>query len=316
MRRSTLTYILFTIVFLLLYCKQESRQLTLEGTLNDKLSGKFIVKQQGEAVSGYFFFMNDENTKIKLRGILSGQNLRLEEFNGKQGEITGIFDGIFDGSMYEGYWTNPDNSINVSFSFRAQKEETINPEPYKDTILAFIPSLEANTSGKIKYITYDYSEYPDEFFDHGLKAVIGSKQYRIIPFDGSEVTSEYENCFNLLDVRDFNEDGYEEALIKFTGACGGWAVPTSELKFCTYDSKRDEFIFTNEFGAIVDDPIIEKFNGKWSVKLLSVDLMFRASERYILSGTKEVRVEYYNAPQKLDSDSTKNKVYKFALYIV
>ncbi len=98
-------------------------------------------------------------------------------------------------------------------------------------------------------------------------------------------------CIRLIDVRDFNKDGIDDALMENIEACGGWAVPFSSLFFCIYDADIDAFILTESFGTISEAPVIEKYKEQWSIRIVSVGLMHASNERYLLDGDKVVMIE-------------------------
>lgn len=127
----------------------------------------------------------------------------------------------------------------------------------------------------------------------GLYAQMGNKKYTIIPED-----MENGRCMQVFDTLDFDQDGYEDALITHILACGGNGSPNSFF-FCSY-SKAGTFRLSEEFGASWEDPVIEVWNGKPSVKVISnlqgmTTEMAERTERFILENGRAVRVEYKEA---------------------
>ena len=119
-----------------------------------------------------------------------------------------------------------------------------------------------------------------------LESVIGEKKYKITDFEEDGI------FVRIVDVRDYDDNGYVDALIEET--CGGTACPLNSLSFCFYDHENDEFKTTEWFGAISEYPKIEQWNGKWSVGITSSKIResYRAEERYVFEEGKAVRVEY------------------------
>lgn len=115
-----------------------------------------------------------------------------------------------------------------------------------------------------------------------LNAKVGGKKY---------VISKDEIAMSIFKTLDFDEDGYEDALI-LTAPCFMGNACTDSYMFCSY-SKDGKFTLSEEFGENASKPIIEKWNGKNSVKIESQSLMNMETwtERYILKNGKAVRVE-------------------------
>lgn len=115
-----------------------------------------------------------------------------------------------------------------------------------------------------------------------LNAKVGGKKY---------IISKDEIAMSIFKTLDFDEDGYEDALI-LTAPCFMGNACTDSYMFCSY-SKDGKFTLSEEFGENASKPIIEKWNGKNSVKIESQSLvsMDVRTERYILKNGKAVRVE-------------------------
>lgn len=180
----------------------------------------------------------------------------------------------------------PENNNNVE-----SVEEKQEPSPSQTPM-----SSDKKGQKGVSKITYHTFNQVDGFpFFHGLYATYNNKRYNIITGDDQDNL----RCISIFDERDFDGDGLEDALIVDIVSCGGNCCSTS-LFFCTY-SKNGKFIETEEFGSTWDDPIIERWNGKWSVKVVSehegIDIteMSEITERYILKNKKAVRVEYEDA---------------------
>lgn len=258
------TLIIFFALIAISGCSK-SEKVVLIGKIKNAPSAEFILEQQGDKFSGHFLYINNKAKKIEVQGTRNGETLRLEEFNDEQGKLTGIFEGKFDGVRFQGNWRDPKGTKKIPFEFHLKTDNPL----------------------KIEYTTFDISEVGEHGeFDNGLSAKIGPKKYPILPND-----DESELCIKLIDVRDFNNDGFDDVLIEHIEACGGWAVPFSSLFFCIYDVDTDAFILTESFGSIGEAPIIEKYKDQWSIKITSVGFMHASDERYLLEGNKVVMVE-------------------------
>ena len=93
------------ILLLLLTACEQSPKLTLEGTIGKQLESKLVLQQDGDRFSGYFSYLDKPEEQIAVSGTQVGTTLRLEEFNSAEQKLTGIFDGRFDGAVYEGNWS-------------------------------------------------------------------------------------------------------------------------------------------------------------------------------------------------------------------
>lgn len=147
---------------------------------------------------------------------------------------------------------------------------------------------EQKSTVKINY--YAVNEGNTITLPSGLYAQMGNKKYTIIPEN-----MENGRCMQVFDSLDFDQDGYEDALITHIWACGGNGSPNAFF-FCSY-SKDGTFRLSEEFGESWDDPLIEMWNGKPSVKVISnlqgmTTEMAERTERFILENGRAVRVEY------------------------
>ncbi len=91
-----------------------------------------------------------------------------------------------------------------------------------------------------------------------LKATINNKETVLISFKD-------QRCFDILEIQDYNNDGYEEVLIE-TNACGGNCCGNSVLVF-SYDGNT--FIETEEVGYDFDG--IDLHYDRNNVRLIVVD---------------------------------------------
>ncbi len=271
--------ILLLFLITILGCNK-SEQLVLSGRLGDKFESSFRLNKTGEKVSGHFIYKNDESKKIVVTGTIKGNNIRIEEYSTNKNTLTGFFYGKFDGITFQGYWEDPKKNKRIPFLYtidtkKIEKEEN----QYRQN-----ESLLANKE-KIEYLTFE--NFGGDFY-YRLEARIGKKQYRI-----TDVNDGNGMFVKIVDVRDFDKDGYEDALVEET--LGGNAVPFSSLFFCSYDKKKDRFITSESFGSISSSPKIEKWKEKWSIRITSHGEMYRADERYVYQNGELMRVEYNEA---------------------
>lgn len=269
--------ILLMILILISGC-DNSPKIELVGNLGDDLKSRFQLNQDGDKFSGYFFYDNGISNRISVIGVRNGNTLRIEEFNNNENKLTGIFEGEFDGTTFKGHWKDPKKSKRVPFIYRNENNQRSKNEDTEEK--------KPTKKAEIKYLVK--KQFGGEFHEI-LESVIGDKKYKITDFNDNGI------FVRIVDVRDFDNNGYEDALIEET--CGGTACPLSSLFFCIYDHKNDEFKITESFGSISESPKIEKWKGKWSVGITSgrVMEMYRAKERYILDNGEPVRVEYEEA---------------------
>jgi hypothetical protein len=95
-------------------------------------------------------------------------------------------------------------------------------------------------------------------------------------------------------IMDFNEDGYEDALI-LTGPCYPGNGCMFSYTFCYYSPDDKNFIMSEEFGDNVDeDAVIEKWKDKTSVivKSHTISGIQISTARYILKNGHAIQVEY------------------------
>ncbi len=98
--------IIFFTLIAILGCSRPEKMI-LFGKIKNAPPAEFILEQQGDKFSGYFSYLNNKAKQIEVRGTRNGETLRLEEFNDKQGKLTGIFEGTFDGVLFKGNWRDP-----------------------------------------------------------------------------------------------------------------------------------------------------------------------------------------------------------------
>lgn len=95
-------------------------------------------------------------------------------------------------------------------------------------------------------------------------------------------------------VMDFDEDGYEDALILGSGCWGGYACASYSYSFCYYSINDKKFLTSEDFGSNAKLASVEKWKGKNSVIIKSYTLneIHESTGRYILKNGHAVQVEF------------------------
>lgn len=82
---------------------QSSPEVFLNGNIGSSLTVKMYLRHEGNnCYSGWYYYLkNGPNNKLTLQGTAKNDILRLDEYN-TNGERTGTFEGVFNGSSYSG----------------------------------------------------------------------------------------------------------------------------------------------------------------------------------------------------------------------
>jgi hypothetical protein len=103
-------------------------------------------------------------------------------------------------------------------------------------------------------------------------------------------------CLSIVDQKDFDADGYVDALVEHINGCGGNCCGNSYF-FVSYDG-NGKFRKSQDFGySWSNGPTIERWKEHWSVQVLSenqgvnTDDVQEVTERFVLDSGKAVRVE-------------------------
>ena len=168
---------------------------------------------------------------------------------------------------------------------------------------------DVSTAGKINdssqtSVSYNISQSPEikervsyrlkkgdaVMFNRILEAEVNGKVY--------ELVSNKENICMVIDtVMDFDLDGYSDAFIENIEACGGNCCPNS---FFFYSYKGNgNFSRSDNFADSWEEPIIEKWQNKMTVKIksvnagMNVDAATETYRRFILNDGMALKVEQY-----------------------
>jgi hypothetical protein len=154
-------------------------------------------------------------------------------------------------------------------------------------ILASGPSLaqdSARAAGKVEYSVDD-----SIFNASALRATENGKTYQLI--DKSKGM-----CLEVIDQRDFDGNGFVDALVVNEVACGGNCCPGTFFFVSAFGGGR--FELSDEFADSWGSPVIEKWKGRWSVVvsstnegMLNTERPIEITRRFILESGKAVKVE-------------------------
>jgi len=109
------------------------------------------------------------------------------------------------------------------------------------------------------------------------------------------ISKSKNKCLQIVAVRDFDGDGLTDALVSDITACGGNCCPN---QFFFVSARPDgTFAVSDEFADSWKDPVIEKWQGHWSVVVTSNnegvnrERPVEFTRRFVLDGGKAVKVE-------------------------
>lgn len=246
--------------------KPSSERLLLTGVVGETKNCKFVITKLGDSVEGYFYNSRDTSHKTNVSGSLKGDQLLIKESSKKAKTKFGEFVGKFDGKTYSGLWSNQNGDQQLPFYFTKNLE--VLPQGYK------------KPDKKVSYSAFNKDKSFD--FYHGLKAVVNNKSFVLIEDEWI--------CFFIIDIRDFDNDGYEDILVENVEACGGNAVGDS-YSFFSYDGNGN---FNESEHLEAANIKIEKYGDKWSLEVFRVG-MAKSESRIILQKGKTVAVEHNDA---------------------
>jgi len=121
-----------------------------------------------------------------------------------------------------------------------------------------------------------------------LVAIVDDKTYPIVSLTERA-------CLEVVDQKDYDGNGTEDALVKLVTACGGNCCGNSFF-FVSY-AGSGQFQRSEAFGSSWSDPTVELWNGRFSVKVVSNNEGVNQAEpeerteRFVLDHGKAVLVE-------------------------
>lgn len=178
-----------------------------------------------------------------------------------------------------------------------QKQAEENPSP---------PGRETSAAEKSGT---DVSFAVDKLLYSNLKATVDGREFLLVK-EGAEL------CLAIQDVRDFDGDGKNDALVRDISACGGNGAGDS-FHFISY-AENGRFIQTDSFGdsQVVDDPIIVKWHEKWSVLItlgndgVNLDPRKESTQRYVLGNGVAQKVESNEKKELTAVSEIRSKVFE------
>ena len=102
---------------LLVGCSRvETEPLHFIGKIGGKYMAEITLEKTGDQLAGQFKYIDLKKEPLNLKGSVSHETLRLEEYDEKD-NISGIFEGRLRGNAYLGKWKDPISGITVPFNF-------------------------------------------------------------------------------------------------------------------------------------------------------------------------------------------------------
>lgn len=147
------------------------------------------------------------------------------------------------------------------------------------------PSI-ALSHPKVRYSIRQSRETP--FGPSTLLATLNGKSTELIGKDKKK-------CLQIVEQRDYDGDGLLDALVEDSIACGGNCCPNKF--FFVSLMPNGQFAVSDEFADSWDEPVVEKWKGRWSVVVVSnnagvnLERPIEFTRRFELDAGKAVKVE-------------------------
>src|SRR5205814_2333941 len=110
------------------------------------------------------------------------------------------------------------------------------------------------------------------------------------------ISKDEGQCLEVVDQRDYRGGSSQDTLVKLIFGCGGNCCANT---FFFYSYVGDgHFEKSDEFGYSWKEPVVERWNGRWSVRVTSVNEGINTNpareimERYVLDSGNAVEVEH------------------------
>src|SRR5436853_3121826 len=127
---------------------------------------------------------------------------------------------------------------------------------------ASVPAMHPAPAGKPggpEKVSYSLTTSNNGFFST-LRATFNGKTSLLI-------SKKREMCLKILAKKDFDGDGLLDALVEKITACGGNCC--SNTFFFVSPRPDGHFVVSPEFADSWNDPVIERWKGRWSVVVIS-----------------------------------------------
>lgn len=225
--------ILILLTLILTSCNSSSQNddIILKGKLG-KFDGQMTLKKDGDFFNGLFTYKTLNDKKIKLKGQIESNQLRLSEFNDKN-EITGLFLGKYTDSVYVGEWSDVNGKTKVPFVFSESKtsinssnDKAVSNLNGKELLEEYFKPFEFVTDSiahyrvgdnlfdieflKLENYSLDQKQYSIAIFGHYPinddderalgTAFNGTSEYSAITFEKNGEGWNYVNQFDNLDI--------------------------------------------------------------------------------------------------------------------
>lgn len=238
-------FLLFTILLItsnLIFtsCSNPENHIKLKGTIAE-YEAQITLQNNGSKFKGEFTYLNLDRPKIKLEGVLEGNELRLSEFD-KEGELTGIFNGKFDFETYQGNWFFPGEEKKVPFLFetfkRDEKKEAAQKQSVKTKFFKQIEPKELiefffEPQSVVKSTIAQYEKEGNEFEVEYIKTeyLEGKKgSFALIFFGNYETYNGYRQdchaCSGFVSIARLKKQKEGWSLVDFVENCecvyGSW----------------------------------------------------------------------------------------------
>lgn len=121
-------------------------------------------------------------------------------------------------------------------------------------------------------------------------------------------------CLRIVEQRDFDGDGLLDALVEDITACGGNCC--SEKFFFISARPDGTFAMSREFADSWTEPVIEEWNGQWSVVIVSNnegvnrERPVEITRRFVLQGGKAVKVEEHRRKELETVAELRSEIFK------
>lgn len=128
------------------------------------------------------------------------------------------------------------------------------------------------------------------------------------------ISKSKKKCLSIVEQRDFDGDGLTDALVEDITACGGNCCPN---QFLFASARPDEsFALSDEFANSWQDPVIEKWKGRWSIVVVSnneganLERPVEFTRRFVLEGGKAVKVEEHQRRDRKAIVEMRSEIFK------
>lgn len=154
------------------------------------------------------------------------------------------------------------------------------PNPNASTLALGIPADQQQTS-----VAYSVEKAGDELFGRTLVAQVGGQRRVVIPKAAGK-------CMQIIAQKDFAGNRSIDALVSDVTGCGGNCC--SDSFFFVARLTNGHFEVSKEFGDSWEGPVIENWNGQWTVVVAAIDQAGNPTgtrQRFILKNGHAVKVE-------------------------